>query len=386
MTVTTPKGFLAAGVASGLRRSGRRDLALIQNIGPKSTFAAVTTANRFAAAPVVYTRKIAASGHAEAIVLNSANANACTGPQGDADTLSTAAKVGECLGISPEHVAVCSTGIIGRPMPMEPLLSGVELAARALSPDGGSDAAEAIMTTDTRPKNVAVNLGSYAIGGIAKGSGMLAPELATMLCVLTTDAVLDPREADEALTTAVNESFNRIDSDGCMSTNDTVVLMASGASGVKPNAEEFVAALTRAAHDLAEQLVNDAEGASHVITVKVEEADSESGALAVARAISRSNLFKTAVYGNDPNWGRILSAAGTVGGDVAAYDPADIELFINDVCVSRAGVLASSPDKVDMSDRCVEVRLVLHSGPHAASLLTTDLTHEYVHENSAYSS
>ena len=271
-------------------------------------------------------------------------------------------------------------------MPMKPLLSGVELAARALSPDGGSDAAEAIMTTDTRPKNVAVNLGSYAIGGIAKGSGMLAPELATMLCVLTTDAVLDPREADEALTAAVNESFNRIDSDGCMSTNDTVVLMASGASGVKPNADEFVAALTRAAHDLAEQLVNDAEGASHVITVKVEEADSESGALAVARAISRSNLFKTAVYGNDPNWGRILSAAGTVGSDVAAYDPADIELFINDVCVSRAGVLASSPDKVDMSDRCVEVRLVLHSGPHAASLLTTDLTHEYVHENSAYSS
>jgi glutamate N-acetyltransferase/amino-acid N-acetyltransferase len=382
VSVTAPQGFRAAGVTAGLKASGRPDLALVVNDGPGHAAAAVFTANRVQAAPVVWSRQVVADGRIDAVVLNSGGANACTGPAGFLDTHRTAERVAEVLGLAAADVAVCSTGLIGERLPMEPLLAGVDLAAGALAPDGGPAAAEAIMTTDTVSKTVVVEAGGWSVGGMAKGAGMLAPGLATMLVVLTTDAVAEPAVLDRALRAATSRTFDRIDSDGCMSTNDTVLLLASGASGVRPADGDLAAAVTEACSVLARALVADAEGAEHDIAVEVVHARDEADAVEVARAVARSNLFKAAVYGNDPNWGRVLAAVGTTR---AAFDPLALDVSINDVQVCRAGAAGDDRAKVDLTGREVRVVVDLHAGDATATVWTNDLTHAYVHENSAYS-
>ena len=386
MTVTSPRGFRAAGVTAGLKASGRPDLALVVNDGPLQVAAGVFTTNRVVAAPVVWSRQAIADGVAHAVVLNSGGANACTGPEGFADTHRTAEHVAQALDTSPGDVLVCSTGLIGERLPMGVLLPGVDAAVEALSADGGGDAATAIMTTDTVAKTVAVAGDGWSVGGIAKGAGMLAPGLATMLVVLTTDAALTAPEADAALRAATRTTFDRVDSDGCMSTNDTVLLLASGASGVAPEPAVFLDALTQACAELARALVADAEGASHDIAVTVVNASTEDAAVAVARAVTRSNLFKAAVFGNDPNWGRVLAAAGTVPVDVAPFDAEQLDVSINGVQVCRAGGVGEDRSLVDLaSAREVQVLVDLHAGDASATVWTNDLTHDYVHENSAYS-
>ncbi|PFG33421.1 bifunctional glutamate N-acetyltransferase/amino-acid acetyltransferase ArgJ [Sanguibacter antarcticus] len=397
MSVTSAQGFRAAGVAAGLKSTGKPDVAVVVNDGPSDVVSAVFTSNRVEAAPVTWSRQSAADGRARAVVLNSGGANACTGPEGFLDTHRTAEHLAAALDISPGDTLVCSTGLIGTRLPMDALLAGVDDAVAHLSSDGGDDAAHAIMTTDTVPKVVTVtitsdgdaapDLGTWTIGGMAKGAGMLAPGLATMLCVLTTDAEIDAALADAALRAATACTFDRVDSDGCMSTNDTVVLLASGASGSRPSAEEFTDALTEACASLARQLVGDAEGASHDIAVRVVGATTEDAAVAVARAVTRSNLFKAAVFGNDPNWGRVLSAVGTVPESVAPFDAARLDVTINGVQVCRAGGVGDARELVDLaSDRDVTVVVDLHAGDAEATVWTNDLTHDYVHENSAYSS
>ncbi|TNU77214.1 bifunctional glutamate N-acetyltransferase/amino-acid acetyltransferase ArgJ [Miniimonas arenae] len=389
MTVTAPAGFRAAGVTAGLKPSGRPDLALVVNDGPLAVAAGVFTSNRVVAAPVTWSRVAVGDGVARAVVLNSGGANACTGPEGFADTHRTAEHVGAALGVDFGDVLVCSTGLIGERLPMDTLLAGVDAAAAALSPDGGDDAATAIMTTDTVPKRTHVPApdgASWSIGGMAKGAGMLAPGLATMLVVLTTDAVLDAEQADAALRSATARTFDRVDSDGCMSTNDTVLLLASGASGETPDQAAFAVALERACGELARALVADAEGASHDIAVTVVHASSEQAAVAVARAVTRSNLLKAAVFGNDPNWGRVLAAVGTVPEEVAPYDPLTLDVAINGVQVCRAGGVGEDRSLVDLAAaREVHIRIDLHAGDSEATVWTNDLTHDYVHENSAYS-
>lgn len=338
------------------------------------------------AAPVVWSRQAVSDGVASAVVLNSGGANACTGPEGFGDTHRTAEHVGEVLGVSPGDVLVCSTGLIGERLPMDLLLGGVDAAAAALAADAGPDAAAAIMTTDTVAKTAAVAGDGWTVGGMAKGAGMLAPGLATMLVVLTTDAVVTAEQADAALRGATRTTFDRVDSDGCMSTNDTVLLLASGASGVTPDAGAFAAAVAAVSADLARQLVGDAEGASHDIAVTVTGATSEEAAVAVARAVTRSNLFKAAVFGNDPNWGRVLAAVGTVPEEVAPYDAAALDVAINGVQVCRAGGVGDPREGVDLAAaREVRVDIDLHAGDATATVWTNDLTHDYVHENSAYS-
>jgi glutamate N-acetyltransferase / amino-acid N-acetyltransferase len=384
--VTAPAGFRAAGVTAGLKPSGKPDVALVVNDGPLQVAAGVFTSNRVVAAPVVWSRQAVADGVATAVVLNSGGANACTGPEGFGDTHRTAEHVAEVLGTSAGDVLVCSTGLIGERLPMDLLLPGVGAAAAALAPEGGPDAATAIMTTDTVSKTAAVAGDGWTVGGMAKGAGMLAPGLATMLVVLTTDAVVTAEQADAALRAATRTTFDRVDSDGCMSTNDTVLLLASGASGVTPDPEAFAAAVAAASADLARQLVADAEGASHDIAVTVTGATSEEAAVAVARAVTRSNLFKAAVFGNDPNWGRVLAAVGTVPEDVAPYDAALLDVSINGVQVCRAGGVGEPRDLVDLAAaREVRVDVDLHAGDATATIWTNDLTHDYVHENSAYS-
>ncbi|MDO5496070.1 MAG: bifunctional glutamate N-acetyltransferase/amino-acid acetyltransferase ArgJ [bacterium] len=386
MSVTAPAGFDAAGVTAGLKASGRPDVAVVVNTGPLDVAAAVFTSNRVVAAPVVWSREVVASGSARAVVLNSGGANACTGAPGLRDTQTTAEYVAEQIGVPPREVLVCSTGLIGELLPMGRLLPGVRQALDAAHDDGGPDAAEAILTTDTVAKQAVQIRGGWSVGGMAKGAGMLAPGLATMLVVLTTDAVVDSELADSALREAVRTTFNRIDSDGCMSTNDTVILMASGASGNAPGSEqEFTEALRAACADLARQLIADAEGASHDIAVTVQGATTEDAAVAVARAITSSNLFKAAVFGNDPNWGRVLAAAGTVPEDVAPYDPDALDVWMNGVQVARAGGVGEDRTTVDLTDREVSVVVDLHAGDARATVWTNDLTHDYVHENSAYS-
>ena len=386
MTVTSPKGFRAAGVTAGLKASGRPDLALVVNDGPLNVAAGVFTTNRVVAAPVVWSRQAVADGVAHAVVLNSGGANACTGPEGFADTHRTAEHVAQALDTSPGDVLVCSTGLIGERLPMGLLLPGVDAAVEALSTQGGEAAATAIMTTDTVAKTVHVEGDGWSVGGIAKGAGMLAPGLATMLVVLTTDAALAAPAADDALRAATRTTFDRVDSDGCMSTNDTVLLLASGASGVVPEPAAFLDALTQACAELARALVADAEGASHDIAVTVLNATTEDAAVAVARAVTRSNLFKAAVYGNDPNWGRVLAAAGTVPADVAPFDADRLDVSINGVQVCRAGGVGEDRSLVDLAAaREVQVLLDLHAGGASATVWTNDLTHDYVHENSAYS-
>ncbi|HEX5202353.1 MAG TPA: bifunctional glutamate N-acetyltransferase/amino-acid acetyltransferase ArgJ [Actinoplanes sp.] len=390
MTITTPKGFRAGGVAAGLKPTGNPDVALVVNDGPDFTAAGVFTGNRVKAAPVLWSQQVLKGGIVRAVVLNSGGANACTGSQGFRDTHSTAEHVATVLRggskpvmIGAGDVAVCSTGLIGELLPMDKLLPGVTAAAKALAYDGGGRAAEAIMTTDTVPKNAVVRRDGWSVGGMAKGAGMLAPALATMLVVLTTDASADNEVLDAALREATRLTFDRIDSDGCMSTNDTVLLLASGASDVQPTPEELTAAVTEVCHDLAQQLIADAEGATKHIAITVEGAASEADAVEVGRVVARNNLVKTALFGNDPNWGRILAAVGTTS---AAFEPDRVDVAINGVWICKGGAAAEDRSKVKLDHRDVTITINLREGEMAATIWTTDLSHAYVHENSAYSS
>jgi glutamate N-acetyltransferase/amino-acid N-acetyltransferase len=383
MSVTQPRGFRAAGVAAGLKSTGAKDVALVVNDGPRHDSASVFTANRCKANPVLWSQEVVKDGVVRAVVLNSGGANCYTGAEGFQTTHAVAERVAEQLGCGAVDVVVCSTGLIGLANPRELVLGGVDAAVAELTTDGGPAAAEAIMTTDSVPKQVVVEGNGWSIGGMAKGAGMLAPQLATMLVVLTTDAVVPGDEADRALRHATRRSFDRLDSDGCMSTNDTVTLLASGASGVRPGAEDFAAALTRACTDLAMQLLADAEGADHEIAVTVVNAASEDEAVEVGRSVARSNLFKAAVFGRDPNWGRVLASIGTTQ---ARFDPADLDVAMNGVWVCRGSAPCESPDLVDLSEREVTVTIDLKAGGERATVWTNDLTHAYVHENSAYSS
>jgi glutamate N-acetyltransferase/amino-acid N-acetyltransferase len=385
MSVTHPVGFTAAGVEAGLKNSGGKDMALVVNQGPTYDSASVFTANRCKANPILWSQEVVKDGTVRAVVLNSGGANCYTGAEGFQTTHAVAERVAEGLGIGALDVVVCSTGLIGLTNPRENLLKGVDDCIAALTDDAGTDAAEAIMTTDSVSKQVVVEGpgGSWSIGGMAKGAGMLAPQLATMLVVLTTDAVVPAADLDAALRTATAASFDRLDSDGCMSTNDTVTLMASGASGVTPAIDDFTEALTQACTDLAMQLLKDAEGADHEIAITVLHAASVDDAVEVGRSVARSNLFKAAVFGKDPNWGRVLASVGTTR---AAFDPADLDVAMNGVWVCRKSTPAEDPAGVDLSDREVSVTIDLKAGSERATVWTNDLTHAYVHENSAYSS
>lgn len=388
MSVTAAAGFAAAGVVAGLKSTGARDVALVQNLGPLQSAAAVFTSNRCKANPVLWSEQVMGDGVVSAIVLNSGGANCYTGAQGFQVTHRTAEVVGERLGVSAGDVLVCSTGLIGDQLDLGKLTSGVTEAAAALDgatgEEAGEAAARAIMTTDTVPKQSTVRSDEgWTIGGMAKGAGMLAPGLATMLVVITTDASVDSADLDRALRAATRVTFDRLDSDGCMSTNDTVALLASGASGVAPALDEFAAALTQVCRDLTLKLQADAEGAAHDVAIRVLNAASEDEAVVVARAVSRSNLFKAAIFGNDPNWGRVLAAVGTTD---AQFDPYGIDVAMNGVQVCRAGEPHESRDLVDLAPRKVSVDIDLHAGDATATVWTNDLTHDYVHENSAYSS
>jgi glutamate N-acetyltransferase/amino-acid N-acetyltransferase len=385
VSVTAAQGFTAAGVTAGLKASGRPDVALVVNTGRRKAAAAVFTSNRAKAHPVLWSQQVLTDGVVEAVVLNSGGANCFTGPAGFQTTHATAETVGEALGVSAGDVVVCSTGLIGVGGQefRDKVLAGSAEAATALSAEGGLDAATAIMTTDSRPKQATVARGGWVVGGMAKGAGMLAPGLATMLVVLTTDADVPAEQLDAALRAATRTTFDRLDSDGCMSTNDTVVLLASGESEVVPDAAEFAAAVVELCADLAEQLQGDAEGASHDIRIEVVGAASEDDAVEVGRSIARNALFKAAVFGNDPNWGRVLAAIGTTQ---AAFDPYDVDVSMNGVRVCHAGAPDRPVDEVDLTPRSVHVLVDLRTGAEQATVLTNDLTHDYVHENSAYSS
>ena len=389
MTITRPRGFRAVGLAAGIKAAPKEDLALVVNDGPRDVAAAVFTANRVQAAPVTWSRQAVADGRARAVVLNSGGANACTGPEGFGDTHRTAEHLADLLDIAAQDVLVCSTGLIGERLPMQPLLSGTDAAVERLAagPEADASASRAIMTTDTVPKTAEATTGSGAVvGGMAKGAGMLAPQLATMLVVLTTDADVDAETAGQALREATRTTFDRVDSDACMSTNDTVILLASGASGVTVPLAELTEAVRAVSADLARQLVADAEGASHDVHVVVRSATTEDAAEAVAREIARSNLVKAAIFGNDPNWGRIVAAAGCVSEAVAPFDVADLSVTVNGVEVCRAGGAHRDRSEVDMTPREILIEVDLGAGDASADIWTNDLTHDYVEENSAYSS
>ncbi|MES4903816.1 MULTISPECIES: bifunctional glutamate N-acetyltransferase/amino-acid acetyltransferase ArgJ [unclassified Streptomyces] len=384
MSVTAAKGFTASGVAAGIKENGNPDLALVVNNGPRSAAAGVFTSNRVKAAPVLWSEQVLKGGTVSAVVLNSGGANACTGPLGFQDTHATAEKVAEVLGHSAGEVAVASTGLIGIRLPMDKLLPGVEKAAAELTALGGDKAAIAIKTTDTVHKTaVAQGPGGWVVGGMAKGAGMLAPGLATMLVVLTTDADVEAQDLDAALRAATRTTFDRVDSDGCMSTNDTVLLLASGASGVTPPAEEFAEAVREVCADLARQLIGDAEGASKDIRIEVVGAATEDDAVEVGRSIARNNLLKCAIHGEDPNWGRVLSAIGTTS---ATFEPDQLNVAINDVWVCKNGSVGEDRELVDMRYREVRITADLAAGGESAVIWANDLTADYVHENSAYSS
>ncbi|MGW2487287.1 bifunctional glutamate N-acetyltransferase/amino-acid acetyltransferase ArgJ [Streptomyces sp. NPDC001606] len=383
MSVTAAKGFAAAGIAAGIKENGNPDLALVVNNGPRRAAAGVFTSNRVKAAPVLWSEQVLKSGQVSAVVLNSGGANACTGPQGFQDTHATAEKVAEVLGRGAIEVAVCSTGLIGVLLPMDKVLTGVETAAAQLSEHGGEKAAIAIKTTDTVHKTSVVTKDGWTVGGMAKGAGMLAPGLATMLVVLTTDADLDGETLDRALRAATRVTFDRVDSDGCMSTNDTVLLLSSGASGITPEYSEFAEAVREVCADLGRQLIGDAEGASKDIKVEVVGAASEEDAVEVGRSIARNNLLKCAIHGEDPNWGRVLSAIGTTS---AAFEPDQLNVAINGVWVCKNGSVGEDRELVDMRYREVHIVADLAAGTETATIWTNDLTADYVHENSAYSS
>lgn len=396
MSVTAARGFRAAGVRAGLKTSGKPDLTLVVNDGPLDTAAGVFTTNRVVAAPVVWSRRLLAGqeggqpGRARAVVLNSGSANACTGSQGLRDTEATAARAAGLLGVEAGRVLVCSTGVIGERIDMPVLLEGLDVATLALAdtPRAGTDAATAIMTTDTVSKEDTLTMGAgeekWTIGGMIKGVGMLAPGLATMLAVLTTDAVLTPQKAQDTLASVTARTVNRINSDGCMSTNDTVLLLASGASGNTPSRAEFEEALTEVMSRLGRRLVADAEGATHDIAITVSGAVSEAAAEAAARTVSSSNLLKCAVAGADPNWGRVLSQLGTVPEDVCPFDPEEVDVAINGVTIFRHGAPDQDRDSVDMSPRETRIDITLSAGQAEATVWTNDLTHGYVTINADY--
>lgn len=385
MTVTTPQGFRASGVAAGLKSTGAKDVALVVNDGPAFDSATVFTANRCKANPILWSQEVVKDGTVRAVVLNSGGANCYTGAEGFQTTHAVAERVATNLGIGAIDVVVCSTGLIGLANDRQALLDGVDAAYAALGDaDGqGQQAAEAIMTTDSVSKQVVVEGAGWSIGGMAKGAGMLAPQLATMLVVITTDAVVPASDLDAALRAATRVSFDRLDSDGCMSTNDTVTVMASGASGITPPLPDFTAALTQVCTDLAMQLLRDAEGADHEIAITTINAATEAEAVEVGRSVARSNLFKAAVFGNDPNWGRVLASIGTTQ---AAFDPADLDVAMNGVWVCKKSTPHADPAAVDLKPREVSVTIDLKAGSQRATVWTNDLTHAYVHENSAYSS
>lgn len=382
MSVTAPRGFRAAGVTAGLKASGSPDVALVVNDGPSRAAAAVYTANRCKANPVLWSERVTADGAVRAVALNSGGANCYTGPAGFQTTHATAERVGELLDDAAGDVVVCSTGLIGDLLPADRLLAGVDACAAALSGQGGGDAAVAILTTDTHAKQAVVSRDGWSVGAMAKGAGMLAPSLATMLVVLTTDADVSASGCDRALRAATRTTFDRLDSDGCQSTNDTVLLMASGASGVQPEAAVFDEAVRRVCADLAEQLMRDAEGAAHDIRIEVTGAATEDDAVEVGRAVARSALLKCAIFGEDPNWGRVLAAAGTTG---AAFAPHAVDVSFNEVQVCRGGAPGQDRSLVRFEGRDVRILVDLHEGAARAVVLTNDLTTVYVHENSAYS-
>lgn len=390
MSVTFAQGFSAAGVEAGISAvEGKKDLALVVNDGPLDAAAGVFTANRFCAAPVQWTRKIVADGHVKAVILNSGGANACTGQPGYEQSKATAQKVAALVGAKDSDIAVCSTGLIGELLPLDHVLSGADKAFAALADtaQAGADASHAIMTTDTKPKTVELEgSNGFHVGGMVKGSGMIAPQLATMLCVITTDAVVSAGQLQAALNAGVEMSFNRIDVDGCMSTNDTVLLLASGASGIEPDPDEFNELVAQATASLARQIVGDGEGASHDIRVKVTGATTEDAALACGRAVAASNLLKCAIFGNDPNWGRIVSSLGTVPPEVAPYDSNKVTVDVNGVRICENGGAGRDRSEVDMTPREVHIDIDLHAGNAEATVWTDDLTHEYVHINADYES
>ena len=385
MSVTAPQGFEAAGVVAGLKSTGKPDVAVVVNRGPLKVGAAVFTSNRAKANPILWSEQAVKDGVVEAIVLNSGGANCFTGSFGFQTTHQTAEKAGELLDVSSGDILICSTGLIGTGDEVfrAKVLDGTEKAIAALTADGGEDASLAIMTTDSRPKRTVVQGDGWSIGGMAKGAGMLAPGLATMLVVITTDAVLTSAHADAHLRAATSVSFDRLDSDGCMSTNDQVTLMVSGASGVTPDPDEVTAALREVCTSLATQLQGDAEGASHDITIEVTGAASEADAVEVGRSVARNNLFKAAIFGNDPNWGRVLAAIGTTD---AAFDPYNVDVSMNGVRVCTQGGPDRPREEVDLTPRATHVAIDLLVGDAHATIWTNDLTHDYVHENSAYSS
>ncbi|WP_190823289.1 bifunctional glutamate N-acetyltransferase/amino-acid acetyltransferase ArgJ [Saccharopolyspora pogona] len=386
MSVTGPAGFRAAGVAAGIKAAGARDVALVVNDGPQQAAAGVFTTNKVKAAPVLWSQQVLKERKLRSVVLNSGCANACTGPEGFQDTHATAEKVADVLGVGAIEVAVCSTGLIGERLPMDALLSGVDTAAKALANDdqAGLDAATAVLTTDSKPKQaLGKHDAGWSIGGFAKGAGMLAPNLATMLSVITTDAMIGGDDLDEALRAATRVTFDRLDVDGGTSTNDTVLVLASGASGVEPSKEDFAELLTAVCTDLVRQLQDDAEGATKTIDITVRGAASEADAVAIGRTIAEDNLVKTAMFGSDPNWGRIAMALGRVDAEI---DVAKLEIATNGVTLYADGTKARDRSAADLSGRAIEIVVDLHLGEHAATILTTDLSHDYVEENSAYSS
>ena len=374
-----PKGFISGSVAAGLKSSGALDLTIIQNVGPNNFGTAVYTTNKVVAAPVIWSRQVTKGEQVSAVVLNSGGANACTGPQGFADTHKTAELIAEKLSLSAGEVVVCSTGLIGELLPMEKIARGI--AEIQLSSDGFEGSANAIMTTDSVPKMSVVEVGGAKLAGIAKGAGMLAPAMATMLSVVMTDAVVDAEEAKAAFARAVELTYNRVDSDGCTSTNDTVLFMTSGASGIKLNSIQLQEALNELCGSLASQLIADAEGASKTVAIKVVNAATEEDAVSVGRANARNNLLKCAIFGGDPNWGRVLAATGTAD---ASFDPLNIDVKLNGIQVCKASAPAEDRNLVNFDNRLVEIEINLNSGSHSATILTNDLTHDYVHENSAY--
>jgi glutamate N-acetyltransferase/amino-acid N-acetyltransferase len=382
VSVTAARGFRAAGVAAGIKESGSPDVAVVINDGPRAAAAGVFTSNRVKAAPVLWTQQVVAGGEIRAVVLNSGGANACTGPGGFQDTHQTAEHLAELLEAGPGQIAVCSTGLIGERLPLARVLAGVTAAVQQASAVGGLAAADAIRTTDTVPKTATATGAGYQVGGMGKGAAMLAPALATMLVVLTTDADVPAEGLDAALREAVRTTFDRLDTDGCMSTNDTVLLLASGASGMVPDLAEFTTLVSAVCADLASQMQADAEGAGKAITIEVTSAASEADAIEVGRAVARCNLLKCAIGGEDPNWGRVLAAAGTTA---AAFEPDKLGVAINGVWVCRDGAPGDDRSRVDLRPRDVLITIDLAAGPHTAAVKTTDLTAAYVHENSAYS-
>jgi len=382
MSVTTPKGFDASGVAAGLKSSGEKDVALIVNNGPKYDASAVFTTNKVKAAPVVWTQEVIKNKKLKAVVLNSGGANACTGPEGFADTHSTAEYVAKMLSVGAIEIGVCSTGLIGNRLDMTKLISGINNAYAKLSPEGGQDAAAAIITTDSHEKIAQVEKDSWSIGGIIKGAGMLAPDMATMLCVITTDADISQIDHQLLLQQCTDLTLNRIDSDGCTSINDTVILMSSGASLEKPTMEDFKSQLQTLMSDLSIQLINDAEGATKVIKIEVLNARNENEAVNVGRSIARNNLLKCAMFGEDPNWGRILAAVGTADAEI---DSDKIDVYLNNVKVCANGSAIDLSEKVSLNDRNISIKVDLKIGTFTATIYTNDLSTQYVHENSAYS-